>query len=51
MQNASQAVREKKTSSILFTDEKIFTTKEYFNKPNDTIYAKSIKELPMKQKK
>jgi hypothetical protein len=42
---------EKKVKFILFTDEKIFTVEEKFNKQNDRIYAKSSKEVPLKIKK
>ena len=37
--------------SILFTDEKIFTVEEKFNKQNDRAYAQSVKDIPIRQRK
>ena len=36
--------KQKRIKEILFTDEKIFTVKETFNKQNDRIYAQLSKE-------
>ena len=36
---------------ILFTDEKIFTVEEKFNKQNDIIYAKNKSDIPLRQSK
>ena len=33
-------------NSIIFSDEKIFTVEEKFNKQNDRIYAASIEDIP-----
>lgn len=41
----------KKVERILFTDEKIFTVEESFNKQNDRIYARSVKDIPQCQRK
>jgi transposase len=42
---------EKKVKSILFSDEKIFNVEEQFNKQNDRVYARSVKDIPLHQRK
>lgn len=37
-----------KVKSILFTDEKLFNVEEHFNRQNDRVYAKSVKDIPKK---
>ncbi|OXA41211.1 Transposable element Tc3 transposase [Folsomia candida] len=37
--------------NILFTDEKIFTVEEKFNRQNDRIYAKRKSDIPIAQRK
>lgn len=41
-----QLLRRHDHKKILFTDEKIFTVEEKFNRQNDKVYAKSLKEVP-----
>src|SRR5215469_11913072 len=35
----------KKVKTILFTDEKLFSVEEKFNRQNDRVYAKSVKDI------
>lgn len=42
---------EKKIKRILFTDKKIFTVEESFNKQNDHVYPKSVKVIPHSKRK
>ncbi|OXA37189.1 hypothetical protein Fcan01_28028, partial [Folsomia candida] len=51
MQQSPQAVRSKKVSRIIFTDEEIFTSEKSFNKPVVLIYAKSVKDIPRYRQK
>lgn len=38
-------------NNILFTDEKIFTVEEHFNRQNDRVYAKCSKDIPPTSKR
>lgn len=41
-----QLLKRHDPKNILFTDEKIFTVEEKFNRQNNKVYAKSAKEVP-----
>jgi len=48
MQNFVKTLLKKRASSILFSDEKIFTIEEKFNRQNDRVYTRSCYEAKEK---
>jgi transposase len=40
-----------KVKKILFTDEKIFNVEEQFNRQNDRVYARSVRDIPISRRK